>query len=82
MPATALSNDLERHVDKALPTQLAAGDEVDVLPRIFEDGITIAVMRRPPSAALQQSVLAQCQAGRAWQLSWLGPPAKRWVRTC
>lgn len=76
MPATALSNALERHVDKALPTHLAVGDEVNVLPRIFEDDITIAVMRRPPSAALQQSVLAQCQAGRAWQLSWLGTPGQ------
>lgn len=74
MPATALSNALERHVDKALPTQLALGDEIDVLPRIFEDDITIAVMRRPPSASLQQSVLAQCQVDRAWQLAWLGQP--------
>lgn len=74
MPMPALSAPLEQAADDGLPAQLALGDEIDALPRIFEDDINIAVMRRSLSAALQQSVQAQCQTERAWQLAWLGQP--------
>ncbi len=68
----ALSPSLPHNANLAL--HWALGDEIDALPRIFEDDITIAVMRRSLSAALQQSVQAQCQTERAWQLAWLGQP--------
>ncbi|WP_416139865.1 DUF1826 domain-containing protein [Halomonas sp. HK25] len=74
MSMPALSPFLDHQSEEGLPSHLALGDEIDVLPRIFEDGITIAVMRRTPSAALQQSVQAQCHTDRAWQLAWLGQP--------
>ncbi|ALM53642.1 DUF1826 domain-containing protein [Halomonas huangheensis] len=52
----------------------AIAGEVDVLPRIFEDYINIAVMRRGLSEALASSAMAQCQTQRAWQIAWLGQP--------
>lgn len=74
MPMPALSAPLDQAADDRLPAQLALGDEINALPRIFEDAINIAVMRRSLPAALQQSVQAQCQTERAWQLAWLGQP--------
>ncbi|MCG6659589.1 DUF1826 domain-containing protein [Halomonas campisalis] len=70
----ALSPSLNSDANLEPSSHLAVGDEIDVLPRIFEDAINIAVMRRRPSAALQQSAQAQCLTDRAWQLAWLGQP--------
>ncbi|WP_445004020.1 DUF1826 domain-containing protein [Halomonas mongoliensis] len=74
MSLPALSASLTPPADEGVPSHLALGDEIDVLPRIFDDEVNIAVMRRRLSAALQQSVQAQCQTERAWQLAWLGQP--------
>lgn len=54
----------------------AIGDEVDTLPRIFEDNVNIAVMRRGLSEALTSSAMAQCQTQKAWQVAWLGQPGE------
>jgi hypothetical protein len=74
MTMPALSPAPTSHTGQAPSTQWALGEEIDVLPRIFEDDITIAVMRRELSPALKQSVIAQCHTDRAWQLAWLGQP--------
>lgn len=52
----------------------AQDDEISVLPRIFEHGINIAIMRRRLPADVAISVAAQSQTDRAWQFSWLGKP--------
>lgn len=56
------------------PSHWATGNEISVLPRIFEDNINLTVMHRNLSAPLRDSIQAQCQVDRAWQLSWLGKP--------
>lgn len=52
----------------------AQGDEISVLPRIFDREINIAIMCRRLPADVALSVAAQCQTDRAWQFSWLGKP--------
>lgn len=74
MPMPTLSSSLPDNAHPAPSLHWTTGEAIDVLPRIFEDSITIAVMRRSPSAALRQSVQAQCHADRAWQFAWLGRP--------
>nr|WP_300311048.1 DUF1826 domain-containing protein [Halomonas sp.] len=53
----------------------AIGNDIEVLPRIFEDHTNIAIMRRELDAPLLASVAAQCHVDRAWQWSWLGNPS-------
>lgn len=53
---------------------IAQGNDISVLPRIFEHEVNIAIMRRRLPADVMVSVGAQCQTDRAWQFSWLGQP--------
>lgn len=57
-----------------LQNHTAKGDDISVLPRIFEDEINITIMCRRLPADVALSVAAQCQTDRAWQFSWLGKP--------
>ncbi|HDZ48601.1 hypothetical protein LCGC14_0037500 [marine sediment metagenome] len=52
----------------------AEGNEISVLPRIFEQEINIAIMCRRLPADVAMSVAAQCRTDRAWQFAWLGKP--------
>lgn len=74
MSMPAFSDVHHGNANQGLPRHCALGDEIAVLPRIFEDGINIAVMRRALSAPLTASARAQCRTERAWQLAWLGRP--------
>ncbi|WP_233440449.1 DUF1826 domain-containing protein [Modicisalibacter coralii] len=81
MPMTA-------HARTQRPTHLAGSgaehwaidQESDVLPRIFEDGITIAVMQRALSTTLQAGIDAQCRTAHAWQIAWWGDPGEDALR--
>ncbi|WP_447554236.1 DUF1826 domain-containing protein [Vreelandella sp. EE22] len=55
-----------------MPAHVAAGDDISVLPRIFEEAINIAILERPLPADIALSAQAQCQTERAWQFGWLG----------
>ncbi|MGE6605743.1 DUF1826 domain-containing protein [Halomonas sp. NPDC076908] len=57
-----------------LQNHTAKGDDISVLPRIFEDEINITIMCRRLPADVALSVAAQCQIDRAWQFAWLGKP--------
>lgn len=72
MTATASSPSL-------LPLHAAQGTDISVLPRIFEDAINIAMMRRRLPADVALSATAQCQKERPWQFSWLGAPDDRLI---
>lgn len=61
---TSRSRDTPRH---------AEGEEISTLPRIFEDDINIAIMRRRLPGEIQDGVKAQLQTERALSFSWLGP---------
>lgn len=50
------------------------GDDITALPRIFEDAINIAILRRRLPDDVQAGVRAQCQADSALSFSWLGTP--------
>lgn len=52
----------------------AEGGGIEVLPRIFEETITLAVMRRPLSHDLLVGALAQTQAERPLSFAWRGEP--------
>ncbi|MCB8890545.1 DUF1826 domain-containing protein [Vreelandella malpeensis] len=56
----------------AWPDHAAIGDDISVLPRIFEDAINLAVLTRPLGADVVLSAQAQCQTDRDWQYAWLG----------
>ena len=58
----------------ALPAHAAIGQDISVLPRIFEDAVNIAIFERAMPAETALSAQAQCQTDRAWQYSWLGQP--------
>lgn len=51
----------------------AEGEEISILPRIFEEEINIAIMRRRLSHGVEAGVRAQLQAERALSFAWLGP---------
>ena len=51
----------------------AMGTEASVLPRIYEDTITISVLQRALPAVLEGSAQAQCHSERLWSFQWLGP---------
>lgn len=51
----------------------AEGKEISILPRIFEEEINIAIMRRRLSHGVEAGVMAQLQAERALSFAWLGP---------
>lgn len=53
----------------------AIGSNLGVLADIFDDAVTIAIMRRALDPALLNSVEAQCGA-HPWQLSWVGKPGE------
>lgn len=53
-------------------THWAFGDDISVLPRIFEPSITLAVMTRRLDAALQASIAAQLKATRGISWHWRG----------
>lgn len=52
----------------------AEGGGIEVLPRIFEDAITLAVMRRPIGSDLLAGALAQGEARRPLSFTWRGAP--------
>ena len=58
MPMPAPSHDLIDDIDRHGATHWALGDEVEVLPRIFDDTITIAVMRRTLDTSLAADIEA------------------------
>ena len=58
----------------AWPAHAAIGQDISVLPRIFEEAVNIAIFERPMPAEIALSAQAQCQTERAWQYSWLGQP--------
>ncbi len=60
------------HTDREISAHWAVGDEIDVLPRIFEDPITLAVMHRALSPALDASVKAQLMTARRLDWRWRG----------
>ncbi|SFH88437.1 Protein of unknown function [Modicisalibacter xianhensis] len=74
MPMPALSHSLNDDNGRHGAPHWAVGDEVEVLPRIFDDAINIAVMRRTLDTSLVADIEAQCATQRAWQLAWLGHP--------
>lgn len=51
----------------------AKGDEISILPRIFEDDINIAIMQRRLPSEVQAGARTQLQAERALSFTWLGP---------
>lgn len=51
----------------------AIGDEITVLPRIFDDGITLAVMTRRLDAPLSASIAAQLAVPQSLEWHWRGP---------
>lgn len=51
----------------------AIGDDLGALADIFDDAVTIAIMRRTLGTALRNSIEAQC-GEHHWQLSWIGTP--------
>ncbi|RUR26708.1 DUF1826 domain-containing protein [Vreelandella andesensis] len=58
-----------------VPPQHAALDtDISVLPRIFEEQISIAIMQRALPADVAISANAQCQTSRDWHYAWLGSP--------
>ena len=54
----------------------AYGDDIGVLPRIFEDGITLAVMERALPVNLRDSVAAQLTADARLDWRWRGAPGE------
>lgn len=52
----------------------AEGEDVSVLPRIFDTDINMAILRRRLPQDVEAGAKAQCQADRALCVSWLGPP--------
>ncbi|MEQ5768807.1 DUF1826 domain-containing protein [Halomonas sp. H33-56] len=79
----SLSSSLSTCVDGDAPTascesqpsvHWAQGIDASILPRIFEQGITIAVMQRALSPSLEHSIQAQCDTDRRWSFQWLGVP--------
>lgn len=71
MQTSALREDApESH---AIPRH-AEGADISILPRIFEDDISIAIMNRRLPQDVQAGVSAQCQSDRALSVAWLGPP--------
>ncbi|MAY72698.1 MAG: hypothetical protein CME82_14745 [Halomonas sp.] len=52
----------------------ALGNDVSILPRIFEHDISITVMQRTLSPSLEHSIQAQCETERRWSFQWLGVP--------
>ncbi|RTR05942.1 DUF1826 domain-containing protein [Halomonas nitroreducens] len=50
------------------------GGGIEVLPRIFEDAITLAVLRRPLPHDLLAGALAQVRAERPLSFAWRGKP--------
>lgn len=54
--------------------QVVEGDDISALPRIFEDDINIAILRRRLPGDVQAGAQALCQAERALSFSWLGAP--------
>ncbi|MBB3139959.1 DUF1826 domain-containing protein [Halomonas organivorans] len=60
--------------DLDAPPHWAEGGGIEVLPRIFEDAITLAVLRRPLSSDLLAGALAQMRAKRPLSFSWRGAP--------
>ncbi|XKE46878.1 DUF1826 domain-containing protein [Halomonas organivorans] len=52
----------------------AEGGGIEVLPRIFEDAITLAVLRRPLPHDLLVGALAQTRAERPLSFAWRGTP--------
>ncbi|WP_343218239.1 MULTISPECIES: DUF1826 domain-containing protein [unclassified Halomonas] len=58
----------------AWPAHAAIGQDISVLPRIFEEAVNIAIFERPMPAEIALSAQAQCRTERAWQYSWLGQP--------
>nr|WP_163501299.1 DUF1826 domain-containing protein [Halomonas socia] len=50
----------------------AYGDDIDVLPRIFDPAVTLAVMTRRLDAALQASIAAQLGGERGVSWHWRG----------
>lgn len=60
--------------DVHAPPRHAEGEDISILPRIFEDEICIAILHRRLPQDVQAGVKAQCRADRALSVSWLGPP--------
>ncbi|PMR80969.1 DUF1826 domain-containing protein [Halomonas urumqiensis] len=58
----------------ATDMHLAVGEDIDVLPRIFEDAINLAILRRQLPTDVQAGVNAQYQTDRGLSFSWLGSP--------
>lgn len=52
------------------------GDDIGVLPRIFEDGITLAVMERTLPVPLRDSVAAQLTPDARLDWHWRGAPGE------
>ncbi|SFT36508.1 DUF1826 domain-containing protein [Halomonas saccharevitans] len=70
MPTSARRQDSSD--SRAIPRH-AEGKEISTLPRIFEDDINIAIMRRRLPDDIQAGVKTQLQAERALSFAWLGP---------
>ncbi|MBA2781135.1 DUF1826 domain-containing protein [Billgrantia kenyensis] len=54
----------------------AFGQDIEVLPRIFEDGITLAVMQRRLDPTLTLAVRAQLSGTRPLDWHWRGAPGQ------
>ncbi|AMD01087.1 DUF1826 domain-containing protein [Halomonas chromatireducens] len=59
-----------------ISTHWAFGQDIEVLPRIFEDDITLAVMERPLDSALTLAVRAQLGHQRGLEWHWRGAPGQ------
>lgn len=55
-----------------MPEHWAFDDDISVLPRIFEDSITLAVMRRELSDDLRDGIAAQLAPGKPLDWHWRG----------
>ncbi|MGL6215288.1 DUF1826 domain-containing protein [Billgrantia desiderata] len=58
------------------PAHWAFGQEIEVLPRIFDDDITLAVMQRRLDPALALAVRAQLNSTRSLDWHWRGAPGQ------
>jgi len=73
MSAVSVALSINNH--QTSHTHWAVGEDLGVLADIFDDAVTIAIMRRTLGPALRQSIQAQC-GPHAWQLSWIGSPCE------
>ncbi|WP_445156598.1 DUF1826 domain-containing protein [Halomonas sp. E14] len=64
------------HPSRDISQHWAFGQDIEVLPRIFEDDITLAVMERRLDPALALAVRAQLAGPRSLEWYWRGAPGQ------